>query len=141
VKVSVRLELDNGMVKEYQTLRTDYGSEGVYPEEPYSTKCGLSFKKYPKEGACDHLECAIDAARWGAIYPVAMYCMFSIMMIAAGWHEKGDLLEGIQDSEGFLIVFGPLLSLMSVSPFKRWLELREFKNEGTIHGRSARRLW
>ena len=72
--------------------------------------------------------------------PVALYCCFSIMMIIAGWYEKGDLLAGIRESEGFLIVFGPIMLLMSVFPFRRWLELREYKNHGTIHGRTARRI-
>jgi len=140
VKVSVRLELDNGNVKEYTTMWTNYGSEGYYPEKPYHTKCGLSFKKYPEDGACDHLECAISAARDEAIYPIGMYCMFSIMMIAAGWYEKGDLLDGIQDSRGILIICGPILGLFSLISFRRWMELREYRDRGTIHGRKARKL-
>ena len=139
--MSVKFELDNGELKEYPTWTTDYGTEGCYPEEPYHTKCGLSFKEYPKNGACDHLECAIHASREETIFPVAMYCLFSIMMIAIGWYEKGGLLEGIRDSEGFLIVFGSFFMLMSVFPFKRWLELREYKNHGSIHGRKARRVF
>ena len=118
----IKFELDNGKLKEYQTWWEVYGSEGYYPEKPYHTKCGLSFKEYPKDGPCEHFECAIYAAREEAIYPAGMYCLFSIMMIAISWHEKGDLLDGIQDSEGSLIVLGLLFGLMSVFPFKRWLE-------------------
>jgi hypothetical protein len=96
---------------------------------------------YPsKDGACGHLDCAMDAAKTEAFRPVAMFCFFSIMMMAAGWYEKRDLFTGFQDAEGFIIVFGPIMLLMSIFPFRRWLELREYKNHGTIHGRTARRL-
>lgn len=138
--MSIKLELDNGKLKQYTTLMVDYGCDGYYPEKPYHTKCGLSFKDYPKDGACDHIECAIEAARWEAIYPIMICFILSIMMIAINWHEKGDILKGIQDSESVLI-FGPLFVLTSISPFKRWLELREYKNHGTIHGQKAKRLF
>ncbi len=110
-----------------------------YPEKPYHTKCGLSFKEYPKDGPCEHFECAISAAREEAIYPAGMYCLFSIMMIAISWHEKSDLLDGIQDSEGSLMAWPSFRSYVCI-PFKRWLELREYKYKGTIHGKSARKL-
>ena len=106
--MSVRFELDNGKTKEYATWWTEHGSDGYYTDEPYHTKCGLSFKETPKWGACGHLDCVMGAAKTEAIGPVALYCCFSIMMIIAEWYEKGDLLEGIRESEGFLIVFGPI---------------------------------
>ncbi len=92
--MSVRFELDNGKLKEYSTLLIEYGADGYYPATPYTTRCGLSFKKYPKDGACDHLDCAIYAARDRAIYPVGMYCLISIMMILIGWHENGESSRG-----------------------------------------------
>jgi hypothetical protein len=137
--VSVKFELDNGKKKEYETWWTEYGSEGYYPDKPHHTKCGLSFKKNPKDGACDHLDCALDAAKKEAIVPVALYWSLFITMIIAVWYEKGDPLAGIQES-GYLIIFGTILLLMSIFPFRRWLELREYKNHGTIHGRTARKL-
>jgi hypothetical protein len=140
IEVSVKFELDNGKTKKYATWWTEYYSEGYYPDEPYHTKCGLSFKKDPKDGACGHLDCAMGAAKTEAIGPVAMFCLFSIMMIAAGWYEKKDLFTGFQDAEGFIMVFGPIMLLMSIFPFRRWLELNEYKKHGTIHGRTARRL-
>ena len=63
------------------------------------------------------------------------------MLIIAGWYEKGDLLLAIRGSDGFFIFFGLFFLIMSISPFRRWQELNEYKNFGTIHGRSARRLW
>ncbi|HEX7445651.1 MAG TPA: hypothetical protein VF300_04600 [Methanothrix sp.] len=139
IEVSVKFELDNGKTKEYATWWTESCSEGYYLDKPYHTKCGLSFKKEPKDGACGHLDCAMGAAKKEALGPVAIYCGFSIMMIIAGWYEKGDLLAGIREFEGFLIVFSPIM-LISVFPFRRWLELNEYKKYGTIHGRRARRL-
>jgi hypothetical protein len=139
IEVSVKFELDNGKTKEYETWWTEYGSEGYCPDEPHHTKCGLSFKKDPKDGACDHLDCAIVAAKRDAILPLAVCCFLTLIMVAGGWYEKGDLLARIREFEG-LIVFGPILLLMSIFPFRRWLELNEYKKYGTIHGRTARRL-
>ena len=136
IEVSVKFELDNGKTKEYETWWTEYGSEGYYPDKPHHTKCGLSFKKEPKDGAYGHLDCAMGAAKTDAVRPVAIYCGLYIMMIIAGWYEKGDLLAGVRESSGFLI-FGPIMLLMSVFPFRRWLELNEYKKHGTIHGRTA----
>lgn len=137
--VSVKFELDNGKTKEYETWSTEYVSEGYCPDKPHYTKCGLSFKKNPVDGACDHLDCAMDAAKKEAIGPVVIYWSLFIMVIIAGWYEKGDPLAGIRES-GYLIVFGIVILLMSAFPFRRWLELREYKNHGTIHRRTARRL-
>ena len=139
IEVSVKFELDNGKTKKYATWWAEHGSDGYYPDEPYHTKCGLSFKEDPKDGACGHLDCAMGAAKTEAIEPVALYFGITIIMIIAGWYEKGDPLAWIRES-GYIIIFGIILLLMSVFSFRRWLELREYKNHGTIHGRTARRL-
>jgi len=137
----VRIALDNGKIKDYPTWWTEYGTEGCYPDKPHHTKCGLSFKKDPKENACEHLDCAIDSAKHEATIPLMIYSSLYIMLIIAGWYEKGDLLLAIRGSDGFFIFFGLFFLIMSISPFRRWRELNEYKNFGTIHGRSARRLW
>jgi hypothetical protein len=140
--MSVKFQLDNGEIKEYPTWQTDYGSEGCYPEMPYYTKCGLSFKADPKRGtgACDHLECAIDAAKGEASFPLFLMCFLIIMMVVGEWYENADIYTSIKDNEGSIIVFGFFSVLMSISPSLRWLELREYINKGTIHGIGARRL-
>lgn len=63
------------------------------------------------------------------------------MLIIARWYEKGDLLLAIRGSDGFFMFFGIFFLLMSISPFRRWRELNEYKNCGTIRGRSAERIW
>ena len=135
--MSAKFELDNGKLKEYPTWWTDLGSEGCYPEKPYHTKCGLSFKE--KEDACDHLDCAVDAAKEETIRNVGMYCLFSFMMIVGVWYEKGDILAAVREEYGFFIIFGFIYILISIPPARQWLELREYKNHGTIHGRKAHR--
>jgi len=138
--VSVKFELDNGKLKEYPTLGTEYGTEGYYPDKPYFTKCGLSFKKYPKDGACDHLDCAIYAARDKVLTRTIVCCILPVWMIVLEWIDKGDLLQAFRDWEGFLIMGALLCLLISISPTRRWLELNEYMKQGTIHGRRARRL-
>ena len=138
--MSAKFELDNGKLKEYRTFCTDLGDGVSHPGRPYHTKCGLSFTEVSKDGACDHLECAIYAARDGAIYPIAEYCLLSFILIVSGYYGQGDLFAGFREEEGFLIIFGFLFISLSLLPFRHWLELREYKNHGTIHGRIARRL-
>jgi|WetSurMetagenome_2_1015567.scaffolds.fasta_scaffold1055216_1 hypothetical protein len=137
--MSLKFEMDSGKIKQYPTWWTDLGCEEYYPEKPYRTKCGLSFKKDPENGACDHLECAIDAARTNAINAPLVLCSLFLMDLVSTWYGKGDFLVALHESMLFII---PILFVMlfSLSPFRHWMELREYKNHGTIHGRRARRL-
>lgn len=137
----MRIALDNGKIKDYPTWWTEYCTEGYYPDKPHHTKCGLSFKKDPKENACEHIDCAIDSAKHEATIPVKIYCLLSIMMIVVGWYEMGDLLLGIKEFEGFFILSGLFILIMSIFSFRSWLELNEYKKYGTIHGKRASRLW
>jgi hypothetical protein len=138
--VSVKFDLEDGKSKKYETYWTIPGSDGYIPDRPYITKCGLSFEKEPKDGACGHLECAIDAARKEALYLAELLCVLSPMYIVFMWYDKRDLLAAVLDAVGFFIMFVPFIILLSVFPIKRWLELREYRDRGTIHRRRARRL-
>ena len=135
--MSAKFELDNGKTKEYATCWCLSGAES--PDEIYRTKCGLSFDHDPKDGACDHLDCAIHAAICEAIIPAAIPFLFPFIMIIIGWHYEGDLLAAVRKMGYFIIILVPFSILFSVFPFKRWLELREYRNHGTIHGRRAQR--
>ena len=136
--MSVKFELDNGKTKEYSTC---WGlSSAESPDEEYRTKCGLRFDHEPKDGACDHLDCAIHASIYEVIIPSAISFLFPLMMIVIGWHYEGDLLAAVRGAGGLLILLVPINILTSVFPCRRWLELREYRNHGTIHGRRAHRL-
>jgi hypothetical protein len=137
--MSLKFELDNGKLKEYPTWWI-LGTEGDSRQDKLChTKCGLSFKEEQKDSACDHLDCAIDAARTEGLFPLELSCAFFFMWIAFGWYEKGDLLAAIRQMEGTFITCVLLSVPISVFCFKHWLELREYKNHGTIHGRMAHR--
>ena len=140
--MSVKFELDNGELKEYSTWQPLQGSDGYSPEKPYRTKCGLSFKDDPSggTGACGHLECAIEVAKYEALLLPVLTCVFAIGYTAIEWYEHGYIYTSIQDHMGFIIIFSIVSVLLAISPARRWLELREYKNKGTIHGIGARRL-
>ena len=140
--MSVKFQLDTGELKEYPTWHFRYGDSGYYPEMPYYTNCGLSFKNDPKDGtgACGHLECAVCAAKDRALSTFFLLCFFMIMMISVAWYENIDIHTMIQDNGGTIILVGLFSILEAISPIRRWLELREYKNKGTIHGIDARRL-
>jgi hypothetical protein len=139
--MSVNIELSNGKIKQYATYWTELPCEDYYPEKPYHTKCGLSFKKEPRGEACGHLECAIDAAKNDAYKVPAVFVSLNLMLIIAGWYEFGDFLAAVYESRILLIVSLILYILMSLSPLVHWLELREYKNHGTIRGQKARIIW
>jgi hypothetical protein len=136
--VSAKFKLDNGKLREYATC---WGlSSAESSDEIYRTKCGLRFDHDPKDGACDHLDCAIDAARHEAIIPVAISCLFPFTMFVIGWHCEGDILAAVRGTAGIFIILVSFSIPFSIFPFKRWLELREYKNHGTIYRRMAHRL-
>jgi hypothetical protein len=136
--VSAKFELDNGKLKEYRTFWIDLGDGVSLLGRPCHTKCGLSFKE--KEDACDHLDCAVDAARTEALYLAKFSGVLALFAIVLTWYDMGDLLAAVRGTVGTFIKLVPLIILISVFPFKRWLELREYRNHGTIHGRRACRL-
>ena len=140
--MSVKFQLDNGELKEYPTCKTLRCDSEYRPEMPYRTKCGLFFKDDPKggTGACGHLECAIDAAKGEALFLPILTCVFAVWMTVCGWHEHENICRSFQESIALIIIFGSLSVRSTISPTRRWLELREYKNKGTIHGIGARRL-
>ena len=76
--MTVRLELDKWQIERISNLVDELVSEGYHPERPYHTKCGLSFKKEPTDGACDHLDLRDKCIRSEAILPVSAYCVLSL---------------------------------------------------------------
>lgn len=141
--MSVKFELDNGEQKDYPTWYTIYSDAECRPEMPYRTKCGLSFKADPiwGKGACGHLECAIEVAKYEALLLPVLTCVFAIGYTAIEWYEHGYIYTSIQGHMAFVIIIFSIVSvLLSISPARSWLELREYKNKGTIHGIGARRL-
>jgi hypothetical protein len=51
----------------------------------------------------------------------------------------GDPFAGFPVAGNFLLVI-PGITLISLVPFARWLQLREYRNHGTIDGISAHML-
>jgi hypothetical protein len=132
--VSAKFELDNGKTKEYATC---WGlSSAESSDEIYRTKCGLRFDHDPKDGACDHMDCALHAAKINAILRCAVFFIWFIL----GWSMAGNLLALFRGDLGIITILGYGIFVMSILDLKRWLELKEYKNNGTIHGRRAHRL-
>lgn len=86
--MAVRLQLENGKIKEYHTYWTSQSTEpGI--KSTHHTKCGLYFEDTPKTGACDHLDCAIHAAKEEAIRPLVLITiLFCIMELEKCRHPR-----------------------------------------------------
>jgi hypothetical protein len=128
------------MVKRKNMQPAGGPSSAESSDEICPIKCDLRFDHNPKDGACDHLDCAIHAAMYKAIIPATIPFLFPSMMIVIVWHCEVDLLAAVRRTGGLLVILVPIIILTSVLPVKRWLELREYINHGTIHGRRAHRL-
>lgn len=133
--MAVRLQLENGKIKEYCTFYDDSGSEPI--PVTYYTKCGLRWDKCPtKSGGCDHIDCAIDAIE-KTVKKYFLLIGFAMgMMTIPTWLWNGDW-DGLKF---FYELFGIPMILISVYILKARRELIEFKKQGTVNGIKAHKL-
>ncbi|MDF0590688.1 hypothetical protein [Candidatus Methanocrinis natronophilus] len=137
--MTVRLKLENGEIKEYQTLHMEYWGDGY---SNYLTKCGMRWSggssmpwSYIKDG-CDHLDCAIHMSGCGpkdAKYLLLIFLAISLGLLKIGW-------IGVFGSF-FLILTGFLCYMLSRFETTKDRELKEFKMHGTVNGIRAHHIF
>lgn len=137
--MAVRLQLENGEIKEYSTFCYGMSPEFSGPSI-YYTKCGIQTKEWENSGGCDHLDCALEAVKHGVMIFTVLGAFFIPIMFIASYYETRNLLESISETIDFLILWGILGSPVALLSLKPWLELNEFVNHGTIRGIKARKL-
>jgi hypothetical protein len=125
----VNLELHNGLIREYPTLYKLYDSIG---ETVYTTEVSMCNKSGSTK--CDHLYCAIYAAREEAksnnsfLKVNLIGCLFGFIMI------------GSSELSLLCALFGFYGYWQSKKYEKMARELIEFRDYGTINGAVAHKL-
>ena len=123
---------------EIRTYRTSYPGWGEYPT--YHTECGKFWPNCPKqEEECDHLDCALKAAKKEASKCLIFLICCLLISILGG----SRILELI--SEGgwaiLLLSFGILIFIFMIYALyherMEMNELSEYKNRGAIGGIKA----
>ena len=132
--MSLRLQLDNGRIRDYKTVFT-YGGDESGLSTTYESICGMKWIKpiFPIEG-CDHLDCAI-----GITTHEIKEAKFFITVIIIMW----TVFYGFYDTISGLFIFVPLVigfGWKGCSNFKKQKELIEFRDHGTIGGIKAHKL-
>lgn len=130
--MAIRLELDNGLVRKYQT---SYTLDETSTEE---SKCSPS-----KHVECDHIECGIYAAEYTAINNKSHFKIFFfvyIFWVLLGFFV-GDNASLTGGGVGLICASFGIYSIWQSRRFaKKAKELIEFRDHGTINGIKAKIL-
>ena len=134
----VRLQTANGKTKEYgvtQVLWVPCGDGGSCIDK-YVTKCGREWKPGEQNQECDHLECAIYLAKQqkkDGSQLFSFLIMLAVVIIIVG--------IGLPQEDGFMLMMAGALTLLAfyflffgLRAEKRFNDLDEYKNKGTING-------
>lgn len=133
--MSLRLQLENGKIKEYRTWLDTSTDAGRIPGR-YVTKCGYKCDTARDADKCSHLECAKYVAEQEAevliFLPAAIIGFSVVFMMLFQW----DWMSWIKEA---LFLWG-LSLLVSLFYSKDKRELKEFEDKGTINGLRAWKL-
>ncbi len=139
----VRLQTADGKIKRYrvtQVLFVPCGDGGSCIDK-YVTKCGREWKPGTESQACDHLDCAIYVAESDRKEKPDVFIF--LIVLAAAVMIIGFVI-GCRQMGGFAIMISGALTLLAfwflfggLREGKRFKELTEFKDKGTINGITA----
>jgi hypothetical protein len=143
--MAVRLHTAKGEIKEYQTTQVLFVSyvEG-FPIDKYATKCGREWKPGAKNQECDHLECAIYLAeQLNEDLPKAssflmVFAFAIIIIVGIKWPQ---LLDSALMYSGLMILLAFYFLFLGLRSEKRFKELTEYRNKGTINGIKALQIF
>lgn len=136
--MSVRIQLENGKIKEYSTFWDD--SSGEPGPVNYYSKCGLKWDNWPgKSGGCEHIDCAIavidtNNKRFSIVWAITLGLMVIITLYSGGDSEDWGSIFFFWTITGMLF----LLFIWIGNRDKR--QLKEFENYGTVNGLMGRKL-
>lgn len=135
------LQTAEGRIKEYQTTQVLFVSyvEG-FPIDKYVTKCGREWKPGDKNQECDHLECAIHLAEQdgedlrGASGFLIVFAFAIIIIVSIRWPQSFDSAITVS---GLMILLAFNFLFLGLRSKKRFKELTEYRDKGTINGIKA----
>jgi hypothetical protein len=138
--MAVRLQTAKGEIKKYGTTQVKWVTYGESTcVDKYVTKCGWEWKDKPKEREeCDHLDCAIYLAKQENDEGKTVFMLFiagsGIMMILMRPFQDFVLESVIL---GASILAGTFGLIHGFRAGKRFKELTEYRDHGTINGVKA----
>lgn len=143
--MALRLQLENGVTREYRTWYSigESPCEGCYNFK-YETKYGLHWNQRPAESCgCGHLNCAIDASNhsltsskemsWLCI--IGGILLFALRIV----YREGPIGVGLLIGVGCIFTGANMrLNWYADSEINR--DLIEFQNQGTVNGIKAYKI-
>jgi hypothetical protein len=126
----VRLQTANGRIKEYKTTYPSCGGEGL--PNTYHTKCGRKWDYQPSpQEECDHLKCAISIVNADRKHGPLIAVFFFVM--SGMPYQRGEILLAVI----FFLLPAFYFLLSGLRAGKRFKELTEYRDRGTINGIKA----
>ena len=143
----VRLQTMEGRIKEYGVTQVQWVpcGDGGSCIDKYITKCGREWKPGGWNQECNHLECAIYLAKQQmkegpqvSLFLIMLAVAVIIITVVIRWRQE----------IGSMLMFAGALTLLAfhflffgLSAEKRFNELNEYKNRGTINGITAGQIF
>jgi hypothetical protein len=143
--MAVHLQTEDGKTRTYPT--TYYAGSGKDLNiDMYTTKCGLAWPHDPpEEEECDHLDCAVYVSKQCLDEPgfkkfiVILFALNILIILLYRMFDKENLPGGII-VPGLYILMGIALLVGELRTRKRFNQLTEFSDKGTINGIKAWRI-
>lgn len=147
--MALRLQLEDGTIKEYSTWYPIYYGQGEGKPHAYGTKCGIRWNQEPdRSDGCGHVDCALRACG-GGIFSGIIIALFFTGFAAFGLYIM--IQEG---GYAWIILLIPAIASIafSYSMIKHsWKnqkilnqkildEIWEFRDYGTINGLKAQMI-
>jgi predicted nucleic acid-binding Zn ribbon protein len=139
--MAVRLRTTEGEIKEYGTTQVLFVPVEGSPVDKYVTGCGRKWKPGEKNQECNHLECAIYLAKEQRREGPQVFAILIMLAVVAIIIIL--VMKWIQEF-GFALTFSGALTLLAflflifgLRAGKRFEELTEYRDKGTINGIKA----
>lgn len=140
--MSVWLQLDNGEVKKYCTLRVHFEE---YVPPTYRTECGMIWdRELTFDAGCKHIDCAIFIAKYDMreFLQMALFTPLIIMLYTTIFLEP--LKENFNCKLLILCIICLLLfvffSWYAFRSYRQACELKEFRDHGTVNEIRAQQI-
>lgn len=128
-KMVVRLQTADGRIKQYKTTYPYCGAEGL--PNTYHTRCGRKWDYEPSpQEECDHLKCAISIVNADRKHGPLIAVFFFV--VSGMPYQKGEILFA-----GLFLILAFHFLLAGIRAGKRFKELTEYRDRGTINGIEA----
>ncbi len=146
--MAVQLQIAEGKIKKYKTVYEvgNFTGDLYYYTDKWVANCGREWKDKPKEGEeCDHLDCAIylaeqqnDGGPKAFVFLIVIAIAMAILLYVID--QRIELV--------YMLIFPGVITLVAfhilivgIIAGKRFDELTEYRDKGTINGTKASQIF